>query len=86
MLNHLAQFFQHRIVDMHDYEQIEWFESDYINQYMCSISQVRVEKRSLVPAITHIDGSARLQTVDEFSNYKLSSLILGKSKYGKIFK
>ncbi len=56
-------------------KQIEWFESDYVNQYMCSISQVRVEKRSLVPAITHIDGSARLQTVDEFSNYKLSSLI-----------
>ena len=56
-------------------KQIEWFQSDYENQYMSSISQVRPEKKKLVPAITHVDGSARLQTVDESLNPKLTSLI-----------
>ena len=42
---------------------------------MSSISQVRPEKKKLVPAITHVDGSARLQTVDESLNPKLTSLI-----------
>ena len=56
-------------------KQIEWFQSDYENQYMSSISQVRSEKKKLVPAITHVDGSARLQTVDESLNPKLTSLI-----------
>ena len=55
-------------------KEIEWFQSDYENQYMSSISQVKPEKK-LVPAITHVDGSARLQTVDESLNPKLTSLI-----------
>lgn len=56
-------------------KQEEWFESSYKNQYMSSISDVKIDKRSFVPAITHVDGTARLQTVNEFSNPKLAILI-----------
>ena len=51
---------------------------------MSSISQVKKEKKHLVPAITHIDGSARLQSVDQNSNYKLSLLIKEFNKITKV--
>ena len=55
--------------------QSEWFESDFENLYMSSVSQVKKNKQSLVPAITHIDGTARIQSVDKLSNKKLTFLI-----------
>ena len=65
-------------------KQNEWFESNFENLYMSSISQVKKEKKHLVPAITHIDGSARLQSVDQNSNYKLSLLIKEFNKITKV--
>ena len=35
---------------------------------MMQVYQVRVEKRSLIPAVTHVDGSGRLQTVSKRTN------------------
>ena len=40
-----------------------WFESAYPSPYMILVYDVRPEKRSLVPAITHVDGTGRVQTV-----------------------
>ena len=42
---------------------------------MSSLNLVKKNKQSLVPAITHIDGTARVQTVDKEKNFKLTSLI-----------
>ena len=42
---------------------------------MSSVTKVKKNKQSLVPAITHIDETSRIQSVDENSNKKLSSLI-----------
>src|SRR5919198_3603524 len=35
---------------------------------MQQVYSVRLEKRHIVPAITHVDGSGRLQTVNRFQN------------------
>ena len=55
--------------------QGDWFESKFISQYMSSLSMVKKDKQRIVPAITHIDGTARVQTVEKKTNYKLASLI-----------
>jgi carbamoyltransferase len=36
---------------------------------------VRAEKRSLVPAVTHVDGSGRLHTVTQDANPRYRALI-----------
>ena len=44
-------------------KQKYWFKSNFFNPYMSSVSNVIEEKKKLVPSITHIDGTARLQSV-----------------------
>ena len=55
--------------------QNEWFESEFINPYMSSLSLVKKDKQKTIPAITHIDGTARIQTVEKKTNLKLANLI-----------
>jgi carbamoyltransferase len=43
--------------------------------FMQQVYPVRPEKRSILPAITHVDGSGRLQTVSETTNPKYHRLI-----------
>ena len=39
----------------------EWFEEDDDVPFMMQVFQIREEKRQLIPAVTHVDGSGRLQ-------------------------
>ena len=41
-----------------------WFERSSSSPFMQQVWRVRDEKRSSVPAITHVDGTGRVQTVD----------------------
>jgi carbamoyltransferase len=41
----------------------DYFEFDRPSPYMLFTAQVRPEQRSTIPAVTHVDGSARLQTL-----------------------
>lgn len=43
----------------------EWFEETMESPYMLQAIDVKEEKRSLIPAVVHMDGSARVQTVRE---------------------
>ena len=55
--------------------QSEWFESDFFNPYMSSLATVREEKRKIIPAVTHFDNTARLQTVNKSLNLKFYGLL-----------
>jgi carbamoyltransferase len=53
----------------------EWFEQDDDVPFMMEVFQIRAEKRPLIPAVTHVDGSGRLQTVHRETNPLFHSLI-----------
>ena len=42
---------------------------------MSFVSKIRDDKKSLIPAVTHIDGTGRLQTVNPNQNKKFYNLI-----------
>ncbi len=53
----------------------EWFEQDDDVPFMMQVYQIKKEKREKIPAVTHIDGSGRLQTVDKKTNPRYHNLI-----------
>ena len=53
----------------------EWFEVDDDVPFMTHVYPIRVEKRALIPAVTHVDGSGRLQTVTRDGNLRYYRLI-----------
>ena len=46
----------------------EWFEIDDDVSFMSKVYNVKSEKRFIIPAVTHVDGTGRLQTVQEKNN------------------
>jgi carbamoyltransferase len=46
----------------------EWFETDYDVPFMLQVYQIREDRRARIPAVTHINGSGRLQTVTREQN------------------
>ncbi len=59
----------------------EYLESAYDSPFMILTAQVRPEKRSIIPSVTHVDGSARPQTVEREINPLYYRLI---DEFGKI--
>ena len=53
----------------------DYFEQDHPAPTMLMVYQVREERRAEVPAITHVDGSGRLQTVSREVNARYYQLI-----------
>jgi carbamoyltransferase len=53
----------------------DWFDVDDDVPFMMKVYPVRAEKRAQIPAVTHIDGSGRLQTVYEHTNPRFYRLI-----------
>jgi len=53
----------------------EWFEQEDDVPFMMQVFQVREAKRALIPAVTHVDGSGRLQTVHRDTNPLYHKLI-----------
>ena len=59
----------------------EYLESAYDSPFMILTAQVRPEKRTIIPSVTHVDGSARPQTVEREINPLYYRLI---DEFGKI--
>ena len=55
--------------------QTDWFNDSFISPYMSSLAFVKEEKKKLIPAITHVDGTARLQSVNFNTNPRFAGLI-----------
>ena len=53
----------------------EYFEKSYPSPFMTQAYSVRTEKRSTIPAPTHVDGTGRLQTVTQDANPRYWRLI-----------
>ncbi len=53
----------------------EWFEQSHPSPFMTLAYAVRPEKRRLIPAPTHVDGTGRLQTVTREANPRYHALI-----------
>ena len=53
----------------------DWFEADDEVPFMTQVYPVRPERRDRVPAITHVDGTGRLQTVTREANPLFHRLI-----------
>lgn len=60
----------------------EYFEIDVPSPYMLLVPDVRSDKRTVIPAVTHVDGSGRLQTLTADLNpvfYRLASLFKART-------
>jgi carbamoyltransferase len=53
----------------------DWFEQEDDVPFMMEVFKFRPEKRALVPAVCHVDGSGRLQTVHRDTNPLYHQLI-----------
>jgi carbamoyltransferase len=59
----------------------EYFVSAARDPFMQQVYPIREDKKAIVPAITHVDGSGRLQTVSARTNARYHRLI---SEFAKI--
>ena len=53
----------------------DYFEQTHPSPSMLMVYQVKQDKRSVIPAVTHVDGSGRLQTVARSTNPRYHQLI-----------
>jgi carbamoyltransferase len=53
----------------------DWFEQDGEVPFMMQVYQIREAQRPRIPAVTHVDGSGRLQTVSPDTNPRYHRLI-----------
>ena len=52
-----------------------WFENNHESIFMSFVSKVRENKKSIIPSVVHVDGTARLQTVTRENNENFYNLI-----------
>ena len=64
-----------------DEKKKEYFKMNYSSDYMILSADVIDEKQRVIPAVTHVDGTARVQTVKKEINLKFWNLI---SEFEKI--
>jgi carbamoyltransferase len=62
-------------------DAVRYFDFDQTSPFMLMVCDVRPECRTLLPAITHVDGTARLQTVTPSGNERYYRLL---KEFGKV--
>jgi len=58
-----------------DEEGDNWFENYYPTPYMTLNFQFKEDKKNLVPSVVHVDGSARVQSIDKYADKKYHKLL-----------
>jgi carbamoyltransferase len=58
-----------------EYFEISGRDGKYPSSFMLNVAPVRSDKRAVIPATTHVDGTGRLQTVARHANPRYYSLI-----------
>ena len=53
----------------------EWFEGADYSPFMLFVYDVKEEKKGMIPAVTHVDGTARIQTVNREQHEKYYDLL-----------
>jgi len=53
----------------------DWFTLSYPDPFMIKVYPIRPERRERIPAVTHVDGTGRLQTVSRRTNPRYWKLI-----------
>ena len=53
----------------------EWFDNVKQNPYMSSVEDIKLDKRKIIPSVTHIDGTGRVQSVNKEVNKDFYELI-----------
>jgi len=53
----------------------DWFEEEDAVPFMTQVFQIKRDKRPRIPAVTHVDGSGRLQSVSKKTNGRFYALI-----------
>jgi carbamoyltransferase len=53
----------------------DWFTLSYPDPFMIKVYPIRPERRAEIPAVTHVDGTGRLQTVSRRTNPRYWKLI-----------
>jgi carbamoyltransferase len=53
----------------------DYFDQGYPDPFMIKVYNVLPEKRSVIPAVTHVDGTGRLQTVERQANLRYWQVI-----------
>lgn len=46
----------------------EYFENGHPEPFMLKVYPIKTAKRKIIPAVTHVDGTGRLQTVNKQNN------------------
>jgi carbamoyltransferase len=62
----------------------EWFEENHEVPFMSAVFKVKDKMKSLIPAVTHNDGTGRLQTVNKKNNNLFYLLILNFFEITKV--
>jgi carbamoyltransferase len=58
-----------------DYFELNSLEDKYLTRFMLGVFPVRKEKKKLIPAVTHVDGSGRLQIINRRQNSRYYDII-----------
>ena len=61
-------------------EKNKWFGNHHYNPYMSCVEQINDNKKHLIPGVTHIDGTGRVQTITKEFNEHFYDLIHSFSK------
>ena len=56
-------------------KKLDWFNKEHDNPFMSNVEDIIKEKRKFIPAVTHIDGTGRVQTVTEKTNLRFFRLL-----------